>query len=80
MPMMVNDGSLGVKQPLAVLLDQDFGKDASKNNSISADIVSQDPTNHPATTTINLLLLLLQWTKSAQLIRRALFQNLDLIG
>jgi hypothetical protein len=28
---MVNDGSLGVKQPLAVLLDQDFGKGASKN-------------------------------------------------
>jgi hypothetical protein len=46
MPMMVNDGSLGVKQPLAVLLDQDCGKDASKKNSISADIVSQDPTNH----------------------------------
>jgi hypothetical protein len=31
MPMMVNDGSLGVKQPLAVLLDQDFGMGASKN-------------------------------------------------
>jgi hypothetical protein len=31
MPMMVNDGSLGVKQRLAVLLDQDFGKGASKN-------------------------------------------------
>jgi hypothetical protein len=31
MPMMVNDGSLGVKQLMAVLLDQDFGKDAGKN-------------------------------------------------
>jgi hypothetical protein len=30
MPMMVNDGSLGVKhQPLAVFLDQDFGMSAS---------------------------------------------------
>jgi hypothetical protein len=25
MQMMVNDGSLGVKQPMPVLLDQDFG-------------------------------------------------------
>jgi hypothetical protein len=31
MSMMVNAGSLGVKQLMAVLLDQDFGKDASKN-------------------------------------------------
>jgi hypothetical protein len=31
MPMMVNDGSLGVKQLMAVLLDQDFGMGASKN-------------------------------------------------
>jgi hypothetical protein len=46
MPMMVNDGSLGVKQPLAVLLDQEIHKDASKNNSISADILSKGPTNH----------------------------------
>jgi hypothetical protein len=31
MPMMVNDGSLGVKQLMAVLLHQDFGMGASKN-------------------------------------------------
>jgi hypothetical protein len=31
MPMMVNDGSLGVKQLMAVLLDQGFDKGASKN-------------------------------------------------
>jgi hypothetical protein len=29
--MMVNDGSLGVKQLMAVLLHQDFGMGASKN-------------------------------------------------
>jgi hypothetical protein len=46
MPMMVNDGSLGVKQPLAVLLDQDFGKGGSKNGLSLSDILSQDPTNH----------------------------------
>jgi hypothetical protein len=57
MPLMVNDGSLGVKQPLAVLLDQDSGKDASKNNSISADILSQGCYQPSATTPLNLLLI-----------------------
>jgi hypothetical protein len=47
MPMMVNDGSLGVKhQPLAVLLDQDCGKGGSKNGLSLSDILSQGPTNH----------------------------------
>jgi hypothetical protein len=46
MPLMVNNGSLGVKQPLAVLLDQDSGKGASKNWLHLSDIVSQGPTNH----------------------------------
>jgi hypothetical protein len=30
MQMMVSDGSHGVKQPMPVLLKQDFGKGASK--------------------------------------------------
>jgi hypothetical protein len=55
--MMVNDGSLGVKhQPLAVLLDQDFGKDASKNG-LSCKYFEPRSYQPSATTPINFLLI-----------------------
>jgi hypothetical protein len=60
MPMMVNDGSLGAKQLMAVLLDQDFGMDASKNKlhfPFASNISEQKPYQPSVTTHINLLLI-----------------------
>jgi hypothetical protein len=56
MPMMVNDGSLGVKQLMAVLLDQDFGKDASKTR-LNCRYFEPRTYQTSVTTPINLLLI-----------------------
>jgi hypothetical protein len=46
MQMMVNDGSLGVKQPMQVMPVQGFCDGASKNWLMFAQLLSQNPTNH----------------------------------
>jgi hypothetical protein len=56
MPMMVKDGSLGVKQLMTVLLDQDFGKDASKNG-LNCRYFEPRTYQPSVTTAINLLLI-----------------------
>jgi hypothetical protein len=60
MQMMVNDGSLGVKQPMPVLLDQDFGINRMhiSKNWLGLCPTSETKSYQPSTTTpINLLLI-----------------------
>jgi hypothetical protein len=46
MQMMVNDGSLGVKQPMQVMPVQGFCQEEAKTGLIYAQLLKLNPTNH----------------------------------